>query len=396
MRIRSIDQIRGLCILFMLITHAFDFWLDYSSHWLFGLEGITLGSICASGFVFVSGTSFGFSWAMNDQKGISQREQYLKGIASAIVLLVVSFCMNFISSLTGDEGWEELIYWHLFQALAICRFIGLLFVKVKKVHGICLVVILIVFATIFMQAIDYGITTDPLKYTLYVIFYRRLNDYPIFVYFPLFLMGMIIGKEIQNYTSKPTPDLGFLKKWLGVGIIFMIVGVFLGYQLTDIELGWPLVDWVSRYPFAPVTMLPLFTILDTYAWCLFFTGFQICLQMCLFYYMDIRSNSQNSRKAPRKGMLDLFGKYSLTIYMVNMVMYTFPMIVDYIGIWIPTLVLILIFWVLFWLLDKLGKGKISLEYQLGIFSEWLYRKISRLEKRKLPKPPDNRDYQTPK
>ncbi len=377
MRIRSLDLIRGLCVLFMLITHALSFWFVPSSMWLFTLEGITAGSICASGFVFISGASFGFSWAKNERAGIPQKEQYLKGIASAIVLYILAFSNNALAGKVNADGFASLFYWHLFQALAFSRLLGLLFVKVKRVPGIILVVGLIAFAAIFLQLIDYGQTSDPLKFTLFSIFFRRLDDYPIFVYFPFFLMGMVIGKEIQSFTEKPTLNLGVLKNWLLIGAIFMVAGVLLGFQLSKLVLGWGLLDWLSTYPFATLDALPFFLILDTYAWCVFFTGFQICLLMLSFYYWDIRPLKQTpAGKSSKKGMLDIFGKYSLTIYMAHMVIYAFPLRLDYLTIWLPTLAFVLVAWVVFWQLDRLGKGKISLEYVMGIFGEWLFRRFA--------------------
>ena len=75
-------------------------------------------------------------------------------------------------------------------------------------------------------------------------------------------------------------------------------------------------------------------------------------------------------------MLDIFGKYSLTIYMAHMVIYILPLPLDYITIWIPTLAFVFLVWLWFIYMDKWGKSKISLEYLMGIFGAWIFRKFT--------------------
>jgi len=376
MRIRSIDLIRGLCILLMLITHGLHAWLTYSSKWFFILFGVTFGSICANGFVFVSGMGSGLSWVKSERTSVSNKDRYLRPLSSGIVLLTVSVVYNFFATILGpEEGWQTFTWWYLFQCLAVCRLLSLAFLKIKTKWGICAVVCFIALSGILLAGIDYGETTDPLKTFLFTLFYAPLHQYPILVYFPFYLMGMLVGKEIQTYIENPDASPDLIKRWLSASGMFMIVGLILGLQSWSLDLGWEIIAWLKTYPSGPITELPFFLFLNTYAWCFFFTGFQILGAMLLLYYFDIRHNKQSPSSTPKKGLLELFGQYSLTIYIGHMILYLFTPELDYLVVWGPIVALILVVTACIWLLERFGKGKFSLEYLIGILEKGLYHKF---------------------
>ena len=56
-RIKSVDIIRGLCILLMILGHLIDWWIRIEDRWLINILFAFLAPIAASGFMFISGFS---------------------------------------------------------------------------------------------------------------------------------------------------------------------------------------------------------------------------------------------------------------------------------------------------------------------------------------------------
>ena len=56
-RIKSIDTIRGCCIVLMVLAHMLSWWVRPEDYWLTSLLHSILGDIAAGGFLFVSGLS---------------------------------------------------------------------------------------------------------------------------------------------------------------------------------------------------------------------------------------------------------------------------------------------------------------------------------------------------
>ena len=61
-RLKSIDIFRGLCILWIVLTHLIDWWLKSDFIWLHRVTVMIFDSFGASGLLFVSGLSITLSY----------------------------------------------------------------------------------------------------------------------------------------------------------------------------------------------------------------------------------------------------------------------------------------------------------------------------------------------
>ncbi|MBA7552824.1 hypothetical protein ES705_45400 [subsurface metagenome] len=52
-RIKSVDTIRGLCILLMILGHLMDWWIIPDDRWLIFILFAFLAPIAATGFMFI-------------------------------------------------------------------------------------------------------------------------------------------------------------------------------------------------------------------------------------------------------------------------------------------------------------------------------------------------------
>ncbi|HMF34515.1 MAG TPA: heparan-alpha-glucosaminide N-acetyltransferase domain-containing protein [Candidatus Lokiarchaeia archaeon] len=380
LRIRCIDYLRGLCILDMILTHGLSFWLIKSSIWLFVVEGVLFGSVGEVGFVFVSGIGFGFSAAKEAQGTTNTKDQNLRSLSHTLALLFVSICFNIAYSITNPNDVFGIVSWQILQTLAVCRLLSLIFKRVKKFERLVIAVGLFAVGSLLLNWINFGQSDDLPATIFFVLLYNPLPYYPIMIFFPIFLIGTALGEDFNKVSQNPTTFGEVSKQWVVIGSYLLFTGFILGFPLeTQTPYnGRDLLSMLHTNPSIQITTYPLFLDLNSYAWCLFFSGVIILLAISLFYYLDLKNAGKSTTPAPRpKGILDLYGRYSLTIYLGHYAAFLIPPQWDASGIWLPTLALLLGIWLIIWILDKKGKGKYSLEFLLSFTGESLYRKLKK-------------------
>ncbi len=382
MRIRSIDYLRGLCILDMIVTHVLSFWPTSNSVWLFIVEGVTFGSFGEVGFVFVSGIGFGFSWAKQKLAGASNKEQTLKSFSHTLPLLLVSIGFNFAMNLQGGLGWLGFYSWLILQTLAFCRLISLLIMKLGKKARLLIALVLIAFGSVLLNLIDFRNPATPLASFLLVLLYEPLEYYPLMIFFPFFLIGSVLGEDLSMVTSNQVKPVKFAKRWMLFSLCLLVTGLLLGLQL-ELQTpynGRPLIDMIRTNPALQVTSFPLLLDLNSYAWSLFFCGSNILVFLSFLYILDMNPSKKLNPDSVKRNLLNLYGRYSLTIYLCHYLAFIIPFHFDASILWLPDILLVVVIYYLILQLDRLGKGKISLEYVIGIGGDWFYRKFNAIGK----------------
>ncbi|OLS15210.1 MAG: hypothetical protein RBG13Loki_1176 [Promethearchaeota archaeon CR_4] len=393
MRIRSIDYLRGLCILVMIVTHVLSFWSTYDSLWLFIVEGIFFGSVGEVGFVLLSGIGFGFSWVKQRQAGVTTRDQILKSFSHTMILLIFSIGFNIGFSYLEKEEDFGFFPWMILQTLAISRLLALLFTKVKKVPRLLIALGVIAFGSLLLNWINFGKPLNPpdplldsLNTFLFVLLYQPLAYYPILVFFPFFLIGSVLGEDFGKVTINQVKPAELVKQWLIIGLCLLAAGLLLGLQLeprfplvsqTPYN-GRQLIEIIRRNPVLQITAYPLLLDLNSYAWSLFFSGLDILLFLSFFRTLDVNPNKDINQYSVKRNFLNLYGRYSLTIYLGHYALFLLPFELDASILWLVDIGVVLLIYYVILQLDKIGNGKISIEFVIGVFGEWIYKKIKRI------------------
>ncbi len=384
MRIRSIDYLRGFCILDMILTHVLSFWPTPNSIWLFVVEGVTFGAIAEVGFVLVSGIGFGFSWAKQSRSGVKRKDQNIKSLSHTLALLLVSIGFNLSFGPLAGTGGIMIWSWQILQTLAFCRLISLLFTQVPPIARSVIAIGLIALGALLLNWINFGNSSDPLSSFLFVLLYKPLGYYPIMIFFPFFLIGSVVGEELNKVTVREVKPAELAKKWFVFGLAFLITGITLGVRL-DTQTpynGRVILDLLHTNPAIQATVYPVLFDLNSYAWSFYFCGINIIMFLVLLYVLDLKPQKNINPISVKRNILNVYGRYSLTIYISHYLFFAIPFQFDASILWLPDLLLILIIYLIFLLLDKVGKGKISLEYMLGILGEMFYSKLHRIGKPK--------------
>ena len=196
-RIKSVDTIRGLCILLMILGHLMDWWIIPDDRWLVFVLFAFLAPIAATGFMFISGFSAILSYKrkvtnIEGSNGLTMRKVKSIYIIRALLLLIVALLYNTaIAFGIPDPTW--IWAWNILQTIAISLLLGWLFLNTSKTFRVLVGIVLLVsnqFISPFLllyegQTNIYGL--------LFYILFNPLEQFTILSYFSIFLIGTVVG-----------------------------------------------------------------------------------------------------------------------------------------------------------------------------------------------------------
>ena len=242
-RIKSVDSIRGLCILLMILGHLMDWWIIPEDRWLVHMLFAFLAPIAASGFMFISGFSIILSYKrkvtnIEDSNGLTMRKVKNLYIIRASLLLIVALLYNTgIAFGINDLTW--IWAWNVLQTIAVSLLLGWFFLNTSKTFRILVGIVLLVgnqFISTFLLPYDEQINIYGL---LFYILFHPLEQFTILSYFSIFLIGTVVGDlffEVNKISDqeerKHAIKYVFLAPLLLIGIISVSFGFI--FRFPDI------------------------------------------------------------------------------------------------------------------------------------------------------------------
>ncbi|QEE15176.1 acyltransferase family protein [Promethearchaeum syntrophicum] len=362
MRIKTFDILRGISILFMLITHGLLYWLDPQDAYILIIYRFISNTFLVNGFIFVSGLGFGFSWNHQLEKGTSKKEIYRRSLIRTLIILILSLFYNIIAVFINDYGWNNLWYWYILQTIAFSRLLGLLLIKIPKRTRFLFLLFLILFTPLLLNGLLMTRDSNTAANIIYFILFNQINANSIMIFLPFFLIGTIFGQDIFEF-SEDTINIK-LKKWFILGFLMLLSGIIIGcLQYSDSELGTYYIQKLNRNPNWMVQELPLFLIRGSYVWCLYSIGWEIIILVFVFYIVENKRKKKVLEEKPH--MLVLFGKYSLSIYLSHYLFFIIQLECSPVLIWFPIILLILTIWLVIYFLNRYENGTYSIEYLIS-------------------------------
>ncbi len=362
MRLRTFDILRGISILLMLITHGFLYWLDPKDAYILIIYRFISNTFLVNGFIFVSGLGFGFSWNHQIEIGTSKKEIYRRSLIRTLLILILSIIYNLIAVLINDYDWNNIWYWYILQTIAFSRLFGLVLIKIPKRTQFIFSLFLIIITPVLLNGLQMAKDFNNFANTIYFILFNQINANSILIFLPFFLIGTIFGQEIHEFSDDLIKIK--LKKWLLLGFIMLLSGLIIGFlQYVDSELGTYYIQKLNRNPNWNVETLPLFLIRGSYAWCIYSIGWEILIFVLVFYIVEIKRKNKELKK--KSNILELFGKYSLSIYLCHYLFFIIQLELSPVFIGIPIVLLILTVWLAVYFLHRCNEGIYSIEYLIS-------------------------------
>ncbi len=384
-RIRSIDFVKGLAIVMILMAHTADAWLDSQWIYLYGLMFALLDFLGPSLFVFLSALSVIFS--VKRKQGVVPDRVIRNGIVTrGIVIMVIGILFN-IPTVILRSRLDYIWNWNILVFIGFSQIISLYALKLgKATRGIIGTFIIFTSDTIrqylytqkeagnmFISIIHY-IVVSPAPMTPLIPF---LSICFISTIFGEYLYAAMIDGTKQAYTVLFRIFLFWGVCLIGLGMIYpFILGTplhnytpFMYEEYTFLDLlrianGQTYANFIITP--TPIPGMPDFLIRGRSSNMCYNLGWALFLISIFFYFIDIKEKDNNFIR-----MLVYYGKVSLSLFLIHWAFIS--LFIGYLNIW---------FFVFIWLGFTGLMGflmYIWIEFANGVGSpEWIMVQISRV------------------
>ncbi|MHA1803078.1 MAG: heparan-alpha-glucosaminide N-acetyltransferase domain-containing protein [Promethearchaeota archaeon] len=371
-RIKTIDTIRGLSMLWMFIGHLSGWWMAeedmYIAHLLFAI----FDPIGASAFIFISGISTCFSVRNRQEKSkiledfnsnnIIRKEYFIRaflifGLAMAYNLVVAFFY--------GDM--RKIWSWFVLLTIAVSLFLTWPLLNKSIITRILVIILVLIGNQILLIYLLPYQNEKSMRGILFYLLYNSLDLDFILGFFPFFLLGTIIGDLLHGIYNNE--DILERRESLKIKILypslFIAPCLLLFGMVFQLRLGDIYGHGTELFNF------PDFLISRSFSWFVYTFGILLLLSTSLLVLEEAGAfdNEKNGR------FLFYFSYYSLTVYLAhNILFFLFLGRFQATEIWFPIFLTIIMVW---FLLRALYRSKwrtyLSLKIQIGRLSSYLAR-----------------------
>jgi len=360
-RIKSVDTIRGLCILLMILGHLMDWWIRPVDRWLVHMLFAFLAPIAATGFIFISGFSAILSYKrkvtnIDESNEFTMRKVKNIYIIRASLLLIVALLYNIgISIGIKDPTW--IWAWNVLQTIAISLLLGWFFLNTSKTFRILVGIVLLV-ANQFILILLTSYMGQPNIYgVFYHILFHPLEQFTIMSYFSIFLIGTVVGDLFIDVNKISEQE----ERRHAIKYVFLTPLLLIG---------------IISVPFGFIFRFPDIIYRRTFSSLVFSIGFILVLLSILLYIEEFEV--VKTKKSYR--FFYYYSFYSFTIYLAHDPLYfLFFDQLNALTIWIGLVGTIILITLLLKGIHKKWGRKASLKTQLSILSLIILSKIEQKE-----------------
>ncbi|MFX1492927.1 MAG: heparan-alpha-glucosaminide N-acetyltransferase domain-containing protein [Promethearchaeota archaeon] len=324
-RIRSIDFVKGLAIVMILMAHTADAWLDSQWIYLYGIMFALLDFLGPSLFVFLSALSVIFS--VKRKQGIVPDKVIRNGIVTrGIVIMVIGILFNIPSVLLFNKP-EFIWNWNILVFIGFSQIISLYALKLgKATRGI--IGTFIIFTSDSIRQYLYNEKDGNL--IINIIHYIVVSPAPMTPLIPFlsicfistifgeYLYAAMIDGTKQAYTVLFRIFLFWGICLIGLGIVYpFILGTPLQTSATLSAIDYPFVDLLRVANSQTFTSfqfpgIPDVLIRGRSSNMCYNLGWGLLIIAIFFYYIDIKEKDNNFIR-----MLVYYGKVSLSLFLVH-------------------------------------------------------------------------------
>jgi uncharacterized membrane protein len=304
-RLSSIDGLRGLVVILMVMHHALDAWVHEPERqgffWWFLRQ---LGGVPAPGFMLLAGLSAALVAARERARGNSARERALTGIRRGLYVLGIGFAFRVAMFLIDGNHWDE---WEIIFRVDILNCMG---VSLAVVSGACAfartrresvaLALVLVAATLLPTPFIYGhkVTIPTIFLGNYIAGTGWLVLFPLFPWMGVTAMGYAIGEYLADALATGQDSANAILHralWPLFGMSLLVFSTSLWIGIAKIEV-FPPYDYFNASPV--VMMMRMAEEL-----------------MLLWFFAWFWRNDPEGRKG---WVLQLLGRHSLFVYLVHL------------------------------------------------------------------------------
>lgn len=351
-RIVSLDVIKGIAILLVILAHVSMTTFRPEWKWLNALIYMILDVFGPSMFVFLSclGVIFSAKKKRDDLDPNAVRNTVLR---RAFALMIFAFATNLI--INSGLGIFSFWYWTVIQFIAFGQIITFFILKMRKEQRMMLAfLIAYISPSVFNQltfrmgqaGIDYlSLTVGDLGNfyaLLYWLFFYPVFQVPILPWVVIPIVGSIVGENLVdsfNMKNEGRKDAypTFFKGLLFNGIIMTAFGILSGMNVKIDEFGLNIVERINASPFIDWPGIPEFLIHSSIPNVIYSLGVGMIIIAVSFYICEIKGYKGRITK-----FFTFFGRFSLSLFAYHTIFLLFFR--DSLGI-IGVLIYVIVIWI---------------------------------------------------
>lgn len=321
-RLESIDFIKGFSIIFIILAHIAEPWLNTDWIFLFGIVYAFLDILGPTMFVFLSALSVIFTIKRKknklSDKAIRDRI-FSRGFS--IILIAGVFNILFFGNLSPFPlsfwGWNILFF------IGFSQIFSYYALKIGKTPRIIIGVILLQYGPQIREFFYYNQGENLFYSIMNFIISSPVPQLPVLPYISICFISTIFGEYLYDSMMKGTEEalMKLFKMFFYSGIFLILIGIFFGFELhTDYSVDssiYPhifLFNAANTNPFIPLTRYPGMPefLIRAYSSNLWYNiGFALLIMSLSLYFIDIKKKDNLFIK-----MMNFYGKISLSLFLI--------------------------------------------------------------------------------
>jgi uncharacterized membrane protein len=321
-RLDSIDFVKGFAIIFIILAHISEPWLNSDWVFLFGFVFAFLDILGPTMFVFLSALSVIFTIKRKENKLSSKAiRDRIFSRGGSIILLAGLFNILLFGSLSPFPlnfwGWNILFF------IGFSQIFSYYALKIGKIPRIIIGVIILQYGPQIREFFYYNQGNNIFYSVMNFIISSPVPQLPLLPYISICFISTIFGEYLYEAMIKGTNDalMKLFKMFFYSGLFLILVGIFFGMELknpyTIDSALYPQIfiySTANSQPFFPLSRIPGVPefLIRAYASNLWYNiGFALLIMAISLYYIDIKKKDNLFIK-----MVIFYGKISLSLFLI--------------------------------------------------------------------------------
>jgi uncharacterized membrane protein len=341
-RIASIDFVKGLALVWIILAHAAVSWFDSDWVYIYGLVFAFMDVLGPSLFVFLSALSVVFS--LKRKRETISKKAIRNGIfIRGGVIIVIGMLFNPMSLLTSNVSVPfpfNLWGWNILVFIGFSQIFSYYAIKLNKIARAVIGVLIIYFSPWIRELLYVYQDANIAINILHFIITSPLPQAPILPFLAICFMSTIFGEFLHEGMMKGSKEAYYklFRIFFIYGIVFVVVGIFIivprGVTFNIWETGLarvipgtdssPGVLVLSEYlhidllrianmqDYYNFDAMPIFMVRCTGQNMFYNLGVAFVLIAVCFYFIDIKKKTNDVVK-----LLLFYGKTSLSLFLIQ-------------------------------------------------------------------------------
>ncbi|MHA2394355.1 MAG: heparan-alpha-glucosaminide N-acetyltransferase domain-containing protein [Promethearchaeota archaeon] len=322
-RIDSIDFVKGIAMIFIILAHAALAWLDAEWRYIYGLVFAFLDILGPSLFVFLSALSVIFS-IKRKKNQTSPKIIRNRIITRGIVIVLIGILFNPMSLYTSGVSVSfplNLWGWNFLVFIGFSQIFSYYVLKIKQIPRFVIGIVIIVISPFIRDFLfDYKDVNAGI-WILHFLITSPLPQVPFLPWVAICFMSTMFGEFLYSTMIKGTKEAYYhlFRLFLIYGIAFVSAGLLLGWgrhtpatlEVSE-YLHLDLLRIANQQHYYHFDAMPDFMIRSTMSNMFYNLGAGLLIIAVSFYFYDIKKRENDIVK-----MVKFYGKTSLSLFLIQ-------------------------------------------------------------------------------